>query len=72
MDPKIPTSPLPSGAWCVTQCACGHIVLHLGAVERVFTRTEFAQLHRLLAEAMEEFDIPPTTSEVLRRRAVTH
>jgi hypothetical protein len=41
--------------WCVTRCGCGHITLHLGDVQQVFTAAEFEQLYRLLVLARQQF-----------------
>jgi hypothetical protein len=45
--------------WHITQCACGeHLTLRLGPIRMDLTNDEFADLHRLIEEAMFEFRIP--------------
>ena len=46
--------------WHARQCACGHITLKLGMVQMEFTKEQFADLHKLVGEAMAEFQIAPT------------
>jgi hypothetical protein len=57
--------------WCVAQCGCGHITLRLGETERTFSVEEFAQLHRLLEEAMRTFRIAPSELPIVRGGSTT-
>ncbi len=57
--------------WCVAQCGCGHITLRLGETERTFSVEEFAQLHRLLDEAMRTFQIAPIYQPISRGGTTT-
>jgi hypothetical protein len=43
--------------WDVTQCKCGHLTLRLGTLRLDFSPEEFAQLHRLIDGAVEEFQL---------------
>jgi len=58
--------------WHVSQCACGQLTLQLGRMRIEFTRGEFAQLHRLIQEAMTQFRIAPSERGVHRPRGTTH
>jgi hypothetical protein len=58
--------------WHVSQCACGHITLKLGTVQMEFTKEQFADLHKLVGEAMTEFQIPPTERLLARIQATRH
>jgi hypothetical protein len=52
--------------WHASQCACGHVTLRLGSVQLEFSRAKFAELHKLVGEAMHEFDIPPSERPLVR------
>ena len=58
--------------WHVSQCQCGHITLKLGTMQMEFTKEEFADLHRLIDQAMREFGIVPTTRPLARIHATRH
>lgn len=60
------------GDWRVSRCECGRIVLRMGEARMEFGRDEFAQLHRLMSEAMREYQIAPSSSHVVRLGATTH
>jgi hypothetical protein len=57
--------------WSVVQCDCGHITLRIGGTERTFSPEEFAQLHRLLDEALRAFQIAPSLQRVAQRGTTT-
>ncbi len=46
--------------WHDSRCACGHITLRLGMIRMEFTKEQIADLHKLVGEAMSEFQIVPT------------
>jgi hypothetical protein len=58
--------------WHASQCACGHITLKLGAIQMEFTKEQFADLHRLIGEAMSEFQIAATNRPLTRIHATRH
>jgi hypothetical protein len=58
--------------WHARQCACGHITLRLGMIQVEFTREQFADLHKLVGEAMSEFHIAPTTGPLTRLETTRH
>lgn len=58
--------------WGVARCACGCVVLRVGALQESFTPAEFAELYRLVQAAMREFRIPPSHRAVEVFRAATH
>lgn len=60
------------GEWHVAQCACGQLTLRIGTVRLEFSRDQFAQLHRLVLEAMTEFQIAPTARPVYHVDATRH
>lgn len=43
--------------WHARQCACGHITLKLGTIQLELTKEQFADLYKLVSEAMREFQI---------------
>jgi hypothetical protein len=58
--------------WQVTKCACGHLTLRLGTVRIDFTPAEFAQLERLVAQAMRRFEVESGHVAVLHNTPLTH
>lgn len=58
--------------WHATQCACGRLTLQLGPIRIAFTRDEFARLHRLVQEAMTQFQIEPSGTDVRHVHGLTH
>ena len=58
--------------WHASLCACGHITLRLGTVQLEFTRHQFAELHKLIGEAMNEFDIAPSVRPLARIEVTRH
>jgi len=58
--------------WHASQCACGHITLKLGTVQMEFTKEQFADLHKLVSEAMREFEIATTDRPLARIHATQH
>jgi hypothetical protein len=58
--------------WHVRQCACGQLTLQLGSMRIEFSRTEFAQLHRLLERAVSEFCIASSQQQVHHMGGITH
>jgi hypothetical protein len=48
------------------------MTLTLGQVTIELTTDEFSHLHRLLGQAMTEFDIQPATEPVFTTRQTTH
>ena len=58
--------------WHASQCACGHITLKLGTIQMEFSKEQFADLHKLIGEAMSEFEIPQTDRPLTRIRATPH
>jgi hypothetical protein len=67
-----PHDPIHADDWCVTQCACGQLTLRLGAMRIDFGPEEFAQLHRLLSHAMQQFDVPLHTRPASAAKALMH
>jgi hypothetical protein len=63
---------LPDCEWSVARCACGHVVLRMGAVQKTFTPAQFAELHRLIQTAMEEMRISPSHESVALHRERAH
>jgi hypothetical protein len=58
--------------WHASQCACGHITLRLGTIQMEFTKQEFADLYKLVGEAMSEFEITPTDRPLARIDTIRH
>jgi hypothetical protein len=58
--------------WHACQCACGHITLKLGTIQMELTKEQFADLHKLIDEAMSEFQIAPTDRPLARIHATRH
>lgn len=58
--------------WHVSRCTCGGLTLRLGPFRVEFTPDEFAQLHRLVTEAMTEFRIAPTSRRASKIRVTGH
>ena len=58
--------------WHASQCACGHITLKLGTIQIELTKEQFADLHKLVGEAMNEFEIPPTNRRLARIQTTRH
>ena len=55
-------------AWHVRRCPCGQLTVQLGPVRIDLSRAEFAQLHRLLDEAMLDLNLAPSAAPVTRFR----
>jgi len=58
--------------WHVSQCACGHITLRLGTIRLELTKAQFADLHKMVGEAMSEFQIPPANRPLARIQTTRH
>ena len=52
--------------WQVTRCACGLMTLRIGPIRIEFTPEEFAQLDRLVGDAMKRFEVVALSRTVLR------
>lgn len=63
-----------SDEWCVTLCQCGRVTLQVGEIQQRFTSQQFAQLHRLVNEAMRVFQFEPIEADAQApfRSATTH
>jgi hypothetical protein len=64
--------PINSILWHARQCACGHITLKLGTVQMDFTKEQFANLHKLVSEAINEFQIAPSNTPLTRIETTRH
>lgn len=58
--------------WYVSQCPCGQLAIHFGAVRIEFSREEFSRLHALIQHAMAEFQVAPAAHRILRTNATPH
>jgi hypothetical protein len=58
--------------WQVTECGCGQLTLRLGRIRLELTREEFAQLHGLVEDAMNRFDIADIDGLLLPGNSPTH
>jgi hypothetical protein len=58
--------------WQVTQCACGQLTLRLGPVRIEFSPQEFAQLDRLVADAVKRFEVVSGDAVLSNPMPLTH
>jgi hypothetical protein len=58
--------------WQVTRCACGLMTLRIGPIRIEFTPEEFAQLDRMVGDAMKRFEVAAGDAAPSNPRPLTH